>query len=142
MCGIWCCLGDQYLDVLNKCMATLKARGPEGTRVAHFGGTGVLGFTRLAINGLNEAGMQPMYRGDNLAWVCNGEIYNWKVLAKHYELSNVSGSDCEILGELYERFCELGIPLEEFFRALDGVFAIIMFDLKRGKVVIDRKSVV
>ncbi len=138
MCGIWCCLGEQYLDILNKCMATLKARGPEGTRVAHFGGTGVLGFTRLAINGLNESGMQPMYRGENLAWVCNGEIYNWKALAKQYELSNVSGSDCEILGELYERFCELSIPLEEFFRALDGVFAIIIFDLKRGRAVIGR----
>jgi len=119
-------------------MATLKARGPEGTRVAHFGGTGVLGFTRLAINGLNDAGMQPMYRGENLAWVCNGEIYNWRALAKQYELNNVSGSDCEVLGELYERFCVLNIPLEEFFRALDGVFAIIIFDLKRGRALIGR----
>ena len=105
-------------------MTTLTKRGPEGTRVLDLSGC-TLGFTRLAINGLNEAGMQPMQRGD-VSWMCNGEIYNWKHLASQYLLSNYSGSDCEILGELYKKFWGLSIPLAEFFRALDGVFAMVI----------------
>jgi asparagine synthase (glutamine-hydrolysing) len=81
--------------------------------------------------------MQPMQRS-GLSWVCNGEIYNWRALASEYKLSNTSGSDCEILGELYETFCEQGIPLEEFFRALDGVFALIIVDEKRERIVVGR----
>jgi asparagine synthase (glutamine-hydrolysing) len=81
--------------------------------------------------------MQPMRRGE-VVWVCNGEIYNWKALATQYGLSNTSGSDCEIIGELYERFCELDIPMEEFFRALDGVFAIVIFDATRSQFIIGR----
>ena len=96
-----------------------------------------LGFTRLAINGLSSAGMQPMQR-KGLSWICNGEIYNWRSLATEYGLANTSGSDCEILGELYEKFCEQEIPLTEFFRALDGVFALVIVDDKRGRVVVGR----
>jgi asparagine synthase (glutamine-hydrolysing) len=128
MCGIWCCLGPAT-PLAAKCVSALSSRGPEGTRVVDMSGC-TLGFTRLAINGLNEAGMQPMRRG-GISWICNGEIYNWKELASQYGLVNVSGSDCEILGELYEKFCNLGIPLADFFRALDGVFAMIIVDKNR-----------
>jgi asparagine synthase (glutamine-hydrolysing) len=96
-----------------------------------------LGFTRLAINGLNNAGMQPMQRG-GINWVCNGEIYNWKELAIQYSLGNTSGSDCEILGELYETFCRLEMPLEELFRSLDGVFALVIVDKGRDRTIVAR----
>ena len=115
----------------------LTARGPEGERVVEYRGLGNLGFTRLAINGLNEAGMQPMAAAGTM-WVCNGEIYNWRELATRYGISNPSGSDCGILGPLYRRFCELGIPLEGFFRALDGVFAIVILDLEKERWVVGR----
>ena len=120
---------------MNRCLKTLEARGPEGTRILNLGDIGTLGFTRLALNGLNEEGMQPMERGQ-VSWVCNGEIYNWKELATQYGIAVNSGSDCEILGELYEKFCEMDIPIEEFFRALDGVFALVIVDKKRGRTVI------
>ena len=38
---------------------------------------GMLGFHRLAIMGLTEAGMQPFVRG-SIACVCNGEIYGFR----------------------------------------------------------------
>jgi len=136
MCGIWCSLGKIDYDVMMRCLKTLEARGPEGTRVLKLGDV-QLGFTRLALNGLSEEGMQPMQRGQ-IAWICNGEIYNWKELASQYEISIKSGSDCEVLGELYEKFCDLDIPMDEFFRALDGVFAIVIIDEKRGRVVVGR----
>ena len=115
-------------------MRTLSRRGPESMRILDLSGC-TLGFTRLAINGLNEAGMQPMQRGD-VSWMCNGEIYNWKHLAMQYLLANYSGSDCEILGELYKKFCGLNIPLAEFFRALDGVFAMVI--VQGNRVVVAR----
>lgn len=135
MCGIWCCLGKPS-DKAAECVKALVARGPEGSRLLELNNC-TLGFTRLAINGLNEAGMQPMRHGD-ISWVCNGEIYNWQALAIEYGLTNPSGSDCAILGELYETFCRRNIPLEELFRALDGVFAIVIVDSSRGRSVIAR----
>jgi len=82
-------------------------------------------------------GMQPMNH-EEITWVCNGEIYNWRALATEYGIPNTSGSDCEVIGELYDTFCDLGIPLEEFFRSLDGVFALIIVDQKRDRVIIGR----
>ena len=140
MCGIWFYLGGGPTIAkacVNACVKTLEARGPEGTHIRDISGVGTIGFTRLAINGLNEAGMQPM-QFEQMTWVCNGEIYNWRLLAEEYGLGNTSGSDCEILGELYDTFCDLGIPLDGFFRALDGVFALVIVDQKRGRVVVGR----
>ena len=134
MCGIWFYLGKA---VDKSGVKALEARGPEGTQIHDISGVGTLGFTRLAINGLNDAGMQPMHFGQ-ITWVCNGEIYNWRALAEEYGLVNTSGSDCEILGELYDTFCDLDIPLDGFFRALDGVFAMVIVDQKRGRVVVGR----
>ena len=118
-------------------MAALTARGPEGTRVATIKGMGTLGFTRLAINGLDPAGMQPMTSEDR-TWACNGEIYNWRALASEYGIPNTSGSDCEVLGDLYETFRQRGIPLEGLFRALDGVFAIVIVDEGRQQIIVAR----
>ena len=42
-----------------------------------------LGFHRLAINGYNNSNsMQPICK-ENCTLICNGEIYNWKTLAKN-----------------------------------------------------------
>jgi len=118
-------------------MQAIQARGPEGSSFKNLLGVGTLGFTRLAINGLDSAGMQPMVDEDR-TWVCNGEIYNWRQLAEEYGIPNRSGSDCEILGELYETMCRCGVPLEGFFRALDGVFAMILIDEGRQQLIVAR----
>ena len=114
----------------------LKARGPEGERFIYVNNV-TLAFTRLAINGLNAAGMQPMQNGQT-AWICNGEIYNWKALADEYGLESQSGSDCEIIGALYNRFIDLGMPIGSVFRALDGVFAIAIVDAARDQLIVAR----
>ena len=140
MCGIWCCIGYCPTNLTKLSVNALKDRGPEGTQIEEIEGftTQVtLGFTRLAINGLNPDGMQPM-KYNHLTWVCNGEIYNWKELAKSYGIECKSGSDCELLGPLFEKFCDLGIPLAGFFRALDGVFAMCIVDSKRNNIVVAR----
>jgi len=140
MCGIWCCIGPCANKDIYSCINTLWNRGPESSEIVttlQFEVPITLGFTRLAINGLNPAGMQPMTR-NGITWICNGELYNWKQLAKQYGIPCNSGSDCELLGPLYERFCELEIPLGGLFRALDGVFALCILDSKRNRVVVAR----
>jgi asparagine synthase (glutamine-hydrolysing) len=97
-------------------------------------GVGTFGFTRLAINGLTDEGMQPMQKG-SVTWMCNGEIYNWRELAAEYGLTVASGSDCEVLGHLYERFAD---DMNTFFRLLDGVFALVIVDVARQRIVVGR----
>jgi asparagine synthase (glutamine-hydrolysing) len=88
----------------------------------------ILEFTRLAINGLNPEGMQPM-RTERLIWMCNGEIYNWRELAETYGIETHSGSDCEVLGPLYQKIViDEGASPDVFFRLLDGVFAMVIVD--------------
>lgn len=93
-----------------------------------------LGFTRLAINGLTEAGMQP-FGHRNTTWMCNGEIYNWKELAYQHNLTLRSGSDCEVIGHLYQLYRD---NLATLFRSLDGVFACIIVDKERERVIVAR----
>lgn len=139
MCGIWFCLGPVRYEVDNIAafVGALKGRGPECQRIYDISGVGTMGFTRLAINGLNDSGMQPMLSEDTI-WICNGEIYNWRALAAEYGISTQSGSDCEILGPLYQAIRAQGGTPATFFRALDGVFAIILYDRQRDEIVIGR----
>lgn len=139
MCGIWALLGTPLAaDRVQKLVDTLKPRGPEGTRILGRE-SWQLGFTRLAINGLNQNGMQPMVSADErFVWICNGEIYNWRDLASRFSLSSKSGSDCEILGELFEKLVQSETDVTTFFRALDGVFSIILIDTLKQKAYVGR----
>lgn len=146
MCGIFgafCSLHSK--KSYSHCMRALKPRGPESSRLLDLS-CGTLGFTRLAINGLSEDGMQPMSR-DSVHWVANGEIYNWKKLCSDYEVSCTTGSDCEVIGEIYRsvqksdstkknvsNYSKLG----DLFRSLDGVFATIIVDETFGRIIVAR----
>jgi asparagine synthase (glutamine-hydrolysing) len=132
MCGIWAVLGadagnPDYYD----CIYKINARGPEGMRHKIIKGHAHLSFSRLAINGLTDAGMQPFIDGD-LHWVCNGEIYNWKELASKYSLELNTGSDCEVL--------KLANKLQpsQLFNELDGVFATVIYNEKAKQALVAR----
>lgn len=142
MCGIWAYFGTTGITEEQKAAATeaVSRRGPEGGRVETvLDDRVVLGFTRLAINGLNDAGMQPFHwtaaDGTQYSWICNGEIYNWKVLAEEYGIRTTSGSDCEILGPLFHA---CGDDPEKFCRLLDGVFAFVLVNETENRVVCGR----
>jgi asparagine synthase (glutamine-hydrolysing) len=139
MCGIWFCLGpmNRETESAEPWVRALHARGPEAAQILKIPGVGTAGFTRLAINGLDPAGMQP-FSNDRLIWMCNGEIYNWRALAAEYGILCESGSDCEVLGPLYEKFLELGLGVDAFFRALDGVFAIVIVDMAHQRLIVGR----
>ena len=136
MCGIVAVIystGNRYdRRKLNDAVNKIVARGPEATCVKEYAGS-FFGFTRLAINGLTDAGMQPYQKG-NLSWICNGEIYNSKELEKSLGIEH-AGSDCECIGDLYMRHRD---DLATFARALDGVFALVLYDGDLNKLIVAR----
>lgn len=104
-------------------MEPTKSRGPDQERFLETP-AGILGFQRLAIMGLSDAGMQPFELNGN-ALVCNGEIYGFRplkeeLIEKGYAFA--SDSDCEILLPLFE---EYGCAM---FEKLDAEYACILYD--------------
>ena len=135
---------------IQQALNELRARGPETCELVKYAISETsaqvhLGFTRLAINGLDASGNQPMTETDangvaRIAWICNGEIYNWKAIRNELGLqpTNPSGSDCSILGALWLKLRDESDAAARFFQALDGVFAIVLVDLERGHVLVGR----
>jgi len=113
---------------------TLLHRGPDDQGAYHDpAGRAALGHTRLSIIDL-AGGHQPMSTPDGSVHVAfNGEIYN------HLELRRRLGhrtfrtrSDTEVILHLYE---EKGL---DAFRELSGMFAIALWDERRGRLVLVR----
>ena len=135
MCGIWAVIGRRANAIeTERCAEALDGRGPEGSAAMSIGES-TIGFTRLAINGLTESGMQPMTYSPNVAWACNGEIYNWKELQDRLQLEYSSQSDCSILGPFWAKHSSNPTT---FFRALDGVFAMVIVDDETGLTTVAR----
>ncbi len=118
---------------LSKCHISMKdfeeafsktvSRGPDMQRVIEISDS-VLGFQRLSIMGLSEAGMQPFELNGNYV-VCNGELYGFrpekeKLQGLGYKF--ISESDCEIILPMYEQY---GVDM---FEKLDAEFAMIIYD--------------
>lgn len=110
-------------------------RGPDMSRVSETK-SGYLCFHRLAIMGLNEAGMQPFQLEGDQA-VCNGEIYGFrpirKKLSQRYTFQ--SGSDCEILLPMFH---EYGLSM---FARLDAEFALIIYDCATDSLIAARDPI-
>ena len=101
-----------------------KSRGPEITTMNynHIDSNILLGFHRLAINGLDNLSNQPI-TCDDITLICNGEIYNYKKL---YEIMNITpntNSDCESIIHMYKKY-----GIKQTLIMLDGVFSFILYD--------------
>ena len=133
MCGIWALLKASLTHQEKQdCVNALLARGPEYSTVQDLSGI-TLGFTRLAINGLTEAGNQP-FNQDNFSVVCNGEIYNYKTLAERWAMNLPEGtSDCAVLPYLASK-----LSMTALCRTLDGVFAFVLVDTNSNIVYVAR----
>jgi asparagine synthase (glutamine-hydrolysing) len=113
----------------------LAARGPEFHGIERLE-NGVWVFTRLAINGLNSEGNQPFRSAcGTMIWMCNGEIYNAVGLSKALQTKSKSGSDCEVIGAMWDH-CD-GDAIA-FARSFDGVFALVLYDTETGNTIVAR----
>lgn len=112
------------------------SRGPDMQRVIEISDS-VLGFQRLSIMGLSEAGMQPFELNGNYV-VCNGELYGFRpekenLINKGYKF--LSDSDCEIILPMYEQY---GV---EMFGKLDAEFAMIIYDKEIDSLIAARDPI-
>lgn len=135
MCGIFYYKGKKYtVSEIKEWMMKTVHRGPDITKSEkineHF-----LGFHRLRINGVDEASDQPMFLDEDLALVCNGEIYNFQELAKENDFVLNTRSDCEIVLHLYRKYGE------KFCDMLYGVFSFVLYDIKADKIMVSRDPI-
>jgi len=128
MCGIFAILNNEYTkltwDFVQKQFEKGKNRGPEHSVFKNIMIKADLGFHRLAINGLNDESNQPLIV-DNIALICNGEIYNYKELYGEMSVNPSSDSDCEVIIHLYIKY-----GIEQTLRLLDGVFSFVLIDYR------------
>ena len=132
MCGIFgfTLKYNQPEIELKKMGDAMIHRGPDGE--GYYSDVDVgMGMRRLSIIDI-EKGKQPFYNDNKSIIVfCNGEIYNFKILRKDLEKKGYkfyTRGDIEVLPHLYQ---EYGI---DFVEHLNGMFAISLFDKKRGKL--------
>lgn len=145
MCGIYGFVSaegplgpsEQVGRILGAMAQALYHRGPDdmGTCVDSFA---AIGIRRLAIID-PHGGHQPISNEDRSVWVvCNGEIYNCgslrqELIARGHRFS--TASDVETIVHLYE---ERG---REFVEALDGMFAIAVWDRGQQRLTLARDRV-
>ncbi|MGI6107166.1 MAG: asparagine synthase B [Lachnospiraceae bacterium] len=137
MCSILGYCGTQMSEgAFREALSKTISRGPDMSRVINTG-NGWLGFNRLSIMGLTEAGMQPFELNGNYV-VCNGELYGFRPMKEELEAKGYtfrSDSDCEIILPLYEQY---GLSL---FSMLDAEFAMIIYDAKKNQYIAARDPI-
>ena len=136
MCSIMGYLGKRIpLDLLVDGFYKTISRGPDLSRMLSVG-DGYLMFHRLTIMGLEKSGMQPFERNGD-AVVCNGELYGFRkmrdALFSGYDFK--SGSDCELLLPMYQRYGT------DMFSMLDAEYALIIYDHKTDSLIAARDPI-
>lgn len=143
ICGVWeyGAAGDRVeRSLVTRMRDEMIHRGPDAAGEVLFDeGRGGLGFRRLAIVDLSDAGNQPM-RGcvDSLWIVFNGEIYNHLELRTELEKRGHtyhSRTDTESILHLYE---ERGL---DFVNAIEGDYAIALWDGAKNQLVLARDRI-
>lgn len=139
MCGIFGSLSNHPEEIIHTVLDNISPRGPDKKSMfVHKWFT--LGFTRLAINGLQD-GDQPIQiessgklnKHGKYSLVCNGEIYNHRELAEQLGITPQTGSDCEIILHLYLRY-----GMETTLQHIHGVYAFILCDMEKQSIYVAR----
>ena len=131
MCGLVSYVNPRVsTDSAQNMFRTGKARGPDDSSFHVVNSAFWLGFHRLAINGVQDNyANQPLSLG-GLILVCNGEIYNSKELYYKMGVTPYSGSDCEVILHLFERY-----GIEQTVHMIDASeFAFVLYDSVRNHV--------
>jgi asparagine synthase (glutamine-hydrolysing) len=127
MCGIFALLNSNNKDdiqnqIVKEQFDKGRRRGPEYSKLDDTYIKMILGFHRLAINGLNNESNQPIVF-NNIVLICNGEIYNYKQLYTSMGVKPITDSDCEVIIHLYLKY-----GIEQTLTMLDGVYSFVLYD--------------
>ena len=127
MCGIFALLNNDDKRFSDKIVQDNfkkgKNRGPEFSICKQTVDQQVMGFHRLAINGVGDDLSNQPITINNISLICNGEIYNFKELYSTSQIKPLTRSDCEIIIHMY-----ILHGIEYTLNLLDGVFAFVLFD--------------
>ena len=158
MCGIFFALNKQSshyingeLNIFETAFNLLNKRGPD-TSSFIVKDNKLFGFKRLAINDLSPEGNQPFFsplsndpNEYKILSMCNGELYNHSVMESKYKLTMKSHSDCECIIPLYKLFTHtqnrIERKLSQLFNEIDGVFAMVIDDIERNKIIVARDRI-
>lgn len=140
MCGIAGFLGDFEPGLLNDMQRRLSHRGPDGYGVWQDESAGVgLAHRRLSIIDLSDGASQPMKAvGQRYTITYNGEIYNYRALAKELKAKGYSfneNSDTAVLCPLYDLY---GPAMLE---KLEGMYAFAIWDAKERTLFVARDHI-
>lgn len=137
MCGICGTLvrHPKYFNVLRKefceSACSIQHRGPDRSTSIVLSNpiNAMIDFERLAIMDTSTIGDQPFkYETDSntVYTICNGEIYNFHEIIEAEGFCPVSGSDCEVIPLLYQKY------------GLDGMHKILnMFNSEHAFAILD-----
>lgn len=126
--------GVASADVVRGMGEAIRHRGPDAFGIFADGSFGV-SHARLAIIDLSAAGQQPMTTDDGrYVLAFNGEIYNYRELARAYlpDVKLRSTSDTEVLLHLLSRGGEAVLP------KLRGMFALAFWDKQEQVLILAR----
>lgn len=116
---------DNHRALIERMMARIAHRGPDGEGVHHVPGQAIFGHRRLAVIDLDH-GMQPMVTSDErFTLVFNGEIYNYLELREELRAEGVSfktRSDSEVLLQMLIKYGVSAI------NRLNGMFSFVFHD--------------
>jgi len=145
MCGIAGIVGRPplmpvgELGTVQEMLAAMAHRGPDDSGAIECscpggadGGCAQLGHVRLAVLDKSPCGHQPMYDPETGNWIVyNGEIYNYRDLARTPELRGkrlASTTDTEIVLKAYGQWGR------QCVRRLRGMFAFGLWDAEKGEL--------
>ena len=110
----------------------LNHRGPDATGYEKLG-INRLGHKRLKILDLDDRSNQPFYSRDGrFIIVYNGEIYNYRELARQNAINQTTTSDTEVIVELYSKHGP------KFLTLLNGMFSMVILNTTTSELFIAR----
>ncbi|CAH8767396.1 asparagine synthase (glutamine-hydrolyzing) [Paenibacillus dendritiformis] len=108
-------------------------RGPDASLCYESYNIYKYGHNRLSIVDLDARSNQPFHSSDNrYVIIYNGEIYNYKELAKEHQIRMRTNSDTELLLELYIRH---GMKMLHW---LNGMFSFVIIDTVKNEFFVAR----
>ncbi len=141
MCGLIGFISKKSVskDLINQMLLSLHHRGPDANNYYFDHRFNLfLGHTRLSILDVSDNANQPIIsKNKRFVMIFNGEIYNFKKLKKilnnKFTINWKSHGDTEVLIYCIEKFGFL-----ETLKLIEGMFAIVVYDIKLQKIYIAR----
>jgi asparagine synthase (glutamine-hydrolysing) len=135
MCGIAGFVSRKFTEQqLRQMTDCLRRRGPDADGFLYDPSVGLgLGHRRLSIIDLSEAANQPMWsHNQRYGIIFNGEIYNYREVAKKYNITQQTSSDTEVILEAFDK---VGVQCINDF---NGMFAMAIWDTQDKKLYLFR----